>query len=642
VETGTRGLTPQSLRQVPELRYVNADHNVARYRAIMRCFYQEYKRLKYWLKPEEVHAIVSGWDVLPGYTLEMCTSDLDQLVEWQNLTARHDGGRSSTLEEYLKKKMQYLMRPYSIEIERLLESLEKVTGYGGSLESSLFDTIADRLFDVRRDADSLDPAAALALWNELYRSFVSLHENAADYIASLQTARADEMMVTEAFLIFKEKLTGYLQNFVQALQRSAYKIEGNLARINDNVRDLFLEKAAEGELDKPRLEEAPDREELLEEFRQGWDNIRRWFIGEGGAPSELTLLERATKDAIARIVRSAIRIQERKRSGLSRKKELEHLARWFAGMEDVDDAHRLGGYAFGLFPTRHLQGEDLRDSDSADMSMWVERPTAKMLRSRSRKRGERGEPDPVRDNAERKRREKEAFLARQVEEWKAIEALVARGTVRMSELGTVTSATRMRLLGWIGRCITAGGGHAFTTPEGVRIRMTNPRTRERTVLVSEDGELHLADYELTFALTEAARGAAGLREAAEGRDGYERPEEAGLREAAAGRDEDENSEVAGLREAAGREGAEFTEAAGPRKAVAVRVGDEQSQSQAAAGRTREEHPEAAGLREAASNHAEEVRPEADGLREVAAGRDGNARPEATPQDTTVRSGGDTR
>lgn len=505
------GLPPQSLRHVPELKYVNAE-NVVRYRAIMRFFYQEYKRLRYWLKPEEVFAGVSEWGVWPGYTIEQCQADLDQLVEWQNLTARHDGGRSTTLEEYLKKKMQYLLRPYSIEIERLLETLEKVTGYGGSLESSLFDTIADKLFAIRRDADQLNPETALELWNILYRSFVSLHENAADYIASLHTAKAEEMMVAEAFLVFKEKLTNYLQNFVQALQRSAYKIEGNLLRINANVRDMFLEKAVEGELNKPRLEDVPDREALLEELRQGWENIQRWFIGEGGSPSELTLLERATKDAIARIVRSAIRIQERKRSGLSRKKELEHLARWFAGLHAMEDAHRLAGFAFGLFPTRHLQGEDLRDSDRADMSMWEERPTVRTLRSRSRKRGERQESGPVRDNEQRKRREREAFLLRQAEEWKAVEALLAKGKVRISELGKVPSQTRLRLLHWIGRCMTAGANHSFVTPEGVRIRMTNPRTEERTVLVSEDGELHMADYELVFMLTDAAREAAAARE----------------------------------------------------------------------------------------------------------------------------------
>jgi uncharacterized protein (TIGR02677 family) len=505
MEDGGPGLPVQSVRLVTELKYVTVD-NVVRYRAIMRFFYQEYKRLRYWLKPEEVFAAVQAWNVWPGYTLELCQSDLDQLVEWQNLTARHDGRRSSTLEEYLKKKMQYFLRPYSIEIERLLESLEKVTGYGGSLEASLFDTIAEKLLVIHRSGVEMQPEEALELWNVLSNAFVNLHNNAADYIASLHTARAEEMLVTEAFLIFKEKLTDYLQNFVQALQRSAYKIEGNLLRIDEDVRDAFLAKVMEGELRKPRLEDEPDPDELLAEYHQGWENINRWFVSEGNAPSELTLLERATKDAIARIVRSAIRIQERKRSGLSRKKELEYLAAWFNSVETVEEAHQLAALTFGLSPTRHLQGEDLRDSDSAEMSSWQERPMVRTLRSRSRKRGERLPVDAVQDNGRRKQREREAFKLRQAEEWQLIATLLARGSVKMSELGPVTAQERMRILQWIGRCMTAGKQHAFVTPEGVRIQMMNPRTEKRAVLLAEDGELDMVDYELHFMLTDAATG----------------------------------------------------------------------------------------------------------------------------------------
>lgn len=503
-------LNVQALRSVPELKYVNAD-NVVRYRAIMRFFYQEYKRLNYWLKPEDVYAGVMAWGAVPDYTIEQCVGDLEQLEEWGNLASRHDGGRAATLEEYMKKKMQYLLRPYSIEIERLLETLEKVTGYGGSLESTLFDTIADKLFEIRRTAGEMTPEAALELWTSLYDAFKRLHENAADYIASLQTAKAEEMMVTESFLIFKDRLTNYLQNFIQALQRSAYKIEGNLEKIGAGVVSGFLEQVVAAELDKPRLEEAPSREELLAELQQGWANLQRWFLGDGTSPSELTLLERATKDAIARIVRSVIRMQERKRSGTNRRKELEYLGQWFARLDKLDDAHRLAGLTFGLFRTRHLQGEDLRESDRADQSMWDESPTVRTLRSRSRKRTGRQETEPIPENEARKRRERELFLKRQAEEWEAVRALVERGMLRISELGTVTAKTRLRLLQWIGRC-SAAPKHTFVTPEGVRISLVNANTKQRAVLVSEDGEMHMPDYELAFALTDAAREVAAASE----------------------------------------------------------------------------------------------------------------------------------
>lgn len=490
--------TLQSLRGVTELKYVNAE-NVMRYRAIMRFFYQEYQRLRYWLKPEEVYEGLVSWGIFEQYTFEQCQMDLEQLVEWKNLASRHDGGRSATVEEYLRKKYQYLLTPYSIEIERLLETLETVRGYGGSLEPTLFDTIADKLFLIRSKADIFEPGEALELWNELYESFKRLHQTSVDYIASLQTSRAEELMATDAFLVYKETLTDYLQNFVQALQRRAYKIEGNLRQISSHVRDLFLEQIAADELRKPRLEDTPAQEDLLNELLQGWHNLQRWFMGEGNAPSELMLLERATKDAIARIVRCVLRIQERKRSGLSRRKELDYLGQWFYNTETLDEAHCLAAYVFGLFPTRHLQGEDLRESDRADLSMWQEKPTIRALRSRSRKRTDRHDTEPVREHAERRERAKERILETQREELRLLMQMVGLGEVKMSELGVVSSQTRLRLLSWIGRCISSSASK-FRTPEGIEVSLSRPNPGETTVLYCEDGELELPDYRLFFAM----------------------------------------------------------------------------------------------------------------------------------------------
>lgn len=486
-------------KSILEMKYVSAD-NHARYRAIMHFCYLAYKRLNYWVRPEEIYATLKEWNVSPGYTQEQCQSDLNQLVEWKNLAARHDGGRASSLEEYMRKKMQYLMTPYSIEIERLLESLEKVTGYGGSLEASLFDTIEQKLIQIRLNTAEMGPEEALELWQSLHQSFVKLHENAADYMASLQTARAEEMMVAESFFIFKDKMIDYLKNFVQALQRNAYRIEDSMGQIGNGVRDLFLEQALEGELARPTLEEQPDRKELLREMRQGWDNIRRWFIGNIGADSELTLLERATKDAIARIVRSAIRIQERNRVGLNRKKELEYLARWFDREQSLEEAHQLAAYAFGLFATRHLQGEDLRSSDSAEMSMWEENPTKRQIRSRSRKRGERTDAEPVKNNEERKRREKEQYRAAQQEETLLMAKMLERKSIRISQIGIVSPQIRSWMLSWIGRCLNAGTkrGFTFTTPEGILIRLVRASNGERALLHAEDGDLEMEDYELRF------------------------------------------------------------------------------------------------------------------------------------------------
>ncbi|MCP3776016.1 TIGR02677 family protein [Paenibacillus sp. MZ04-78.2] len=508
---------PHTFQNISELKYVNADHNSLRYRVIMRYIYQEYQRMRYWLKPEEIYAGVQEWNLLENYTLDMCQSDLEQLVQWKNLSPRHDGGRVATVEEYLRKKFQYFLTPYSIEIERMLEGLEKIRGYGGSLEPTLFDTIAECLNKIRLGTsegsdDTLTAAEAHQLWSELIAAFTRLQKTSVDYIASLQTSRAEELMATEAFLAYKETLTEYLRNFVQALQRKAYRIEAQLQQMRPGLLQQFWEKVVAEELARPTLEEEFTGEQLLADMQESWDGLHRWFVGEAYGESELMLLEISTKETIARVVRSVLRIQERRRSGLSRRRELDYLARWFYRCQTPEEAHRLAAAVFGLFPARKLQGQDERTTESTTQSMWQEQPTVRPLRSRSRQRLERDDAPTEIVNHDRQKKEAKLKLFRQrQEELELLMRLTDRPVVKMSELGIVNGTTRLRLLYWIGRCLQAGRGHAFRTPEGIEVKLINPGVRNRVVLQCTDGQLEMPDYQLRVSWTGVDRGEAASR-----------------------------------------------------------------------------------------------------------------------------------
>ncbi|MBB6672190.1 TIGR02677 family protein [Cohnella nanjingensis] len=487
-------ISPSALRAVPELNYLNAI-NVARYRAIMRYMYLEYQRLKYWLKPEEIYEGVQTWGILDGYTLDLCLSDLEQLKSWGNLASRHDGGRALSLEEYMRKKSQYLLTPYAIEIERMLESLEKVKGYGGSLETSYFDTIAACVRQVRENTGRMDEGESLRNWELLYGAFKTMHENAADFIASLNSMQAEEMMATDGFLAMKENLVNYLQHFVKSLQRNAYRIEGQLLKITNPHIELYLTHVTEDELSKPRLEEAKSGEETLLELRQGWRNLMRWFVGDEAGQSELTLLEKAAKETIAKVVRSAVRLQERRRGGASRRLDLETVARRFAELDSLEEAHRLGAYVFGLFPSRHLQGEDRRETERSDASTWDEPPNIRLIRSRSRRRAVRGASEPMRNQSAKREAYREQVQEMLAEEQAFVDRMLAYGSVSISELAPMNGKERMRLLQWIGRC-TAAASRTFVTADGCIVAVRSPAAGETGVLRCNDGELVMPDYRI--------------------------------------------------------------------------------------------------------------------------------------------------
>jgi uncharacterized protein (TIGR02677 family) len=465
----------------------------------MRFIYQEYQRLNYWLRPEQVYEGVMAWNVINDYTLEQCQIDLEKLSEWGNLSSRHDSGNALTVEEYLRKKYQYLISPYSIEIERLLENLESLHGYGGSLEPTLFDTIADILLIIHDKSGPYSEKEALGLWNTLQETFQKLYKTSADYIASLYTERAESLMATDSFLLYKDSLTAYLKDFVQTLQRRSYKIEGYLQQIHQNKKDSFLQSVVDDEWKIPKLESTISKEEYMEELSWKWDSLYRWFYGESGSSSEMLQLEHASKEAIIKIVRSALRIQERKRSAINRRRELDYLGKWFYQIDKLEDAHRLAAHVFGLFRTRHLQGEDVITSDSNEKSMWKEPTNIRILRSRSRKKNERQESEVVVDHSLQKRLIREKFLKKQKREFEFLVRMVEMGSFSISEIGQASAEMRLQILYWISRC-TLAPELSYQTPEGVRISLEVPPDSNRTILKCEDGSLELLNYRFLFSL----------------------------------------------------------------------------------------------------------------------------------------------
>lgn len=486
------------IKPVPETKYLHAE-NVARYRLIMRLFYENHRKLKSWLKAEEVYAGVMRWDLLDHYSLEECQRDLEVLSEWGNLTSRHDGGRATTIEEYLRKRFRYQMTPYAIEIERMLENLEGLQGYGGSLEPTLLERIVGYVTRIR-DTSAFAEGEAWQLWQDLQGAFRQLHENASDYLASLQTGKAEEFMRTEQFLLYKDTLTHYLRNFVLSLQRYGGQLEAMLRETPAMIWETFLKAVTEDEERMPSLDERLPFAERQQRHREEWETFVQWFAGNEWDASDLLFLERATKESIARLIKIALAIQEKSRWGISRKKELDYLGQWFLHLEDVDEAHKLGAFTFALYKTRHFQGEGERTSDSADLSLWEEAPIVRELKSRSRIRRKAGETEAIRERKEEQQRAKAAFLAQKAEEEAILRQWKDKGTFRMSDLGPMRARERQILLLWISRCV-ANRSHKAQTPDGLEICLQFPPNGQRAQLQFEDGMFDLPDFCLTIRTT---------------------------------------------------------------------------------------------------------------------------------------------
>lgn len=135
------------IRSLTETKYLNVD-NTDRYRPIVRFFYLEYEKLRYWMYPEEVFEELHKEEYFKDYTEEQCRQDLEVLTRWGNLSAIQDTKRVTSIEEFKNKKYRYQLTDYSVEIERMVIRLENLSIEGASLEPTLLEKIRSSLSEI--------------------------------------------------------------------------------------------------------------------------------------------------------------------------------------------------------------------------------------------------------------------------------------------------------------------------------------------------------------------------------------------------------------------------------------------------------------------------------------------------------------
>ncbi len=92
-------ITEKLTKPITEVNYLRAE-NVDRYRLIIRFFFEQYEKINYWLYKEDVYEALKQTNLFLDYTIEMCQSDLQALLEWKNLIAMQDSSKVSTIEEF--------------------------------------------------------------------------------------------------------------------------------------------------------------------------------------------------------------------------------------------------------------------------------------------------------------------------------------------------------------------------------------------------------------------------------------------------------------------------------------------------------------------------------------------------------------
>ena len=486
------------MKPIIETKYLTAE-NCWRYRAILRYFYLQYEKISYWFYKEEIFEVLKSNLYFSAYTIELCQQDLDTLVQWGNLVPMQDTSRVSTIEEFKNKQFRYQLSEYAVEIERLTIKLENIYIEGASLEPTLFERIRDAVLKIGQMIDA-EPKTVGAWWKDLHTDFKRLNQNYQDYVRSFYSRKAEELMKSREFVVYKDNLVEYLRDFVKGLQKNAYFIEEAMRGTNQDKINNILEKAFVFEKSIPRMDIDVSDDALRDNIYGKWQSINDWFVGTPSRISEAAKIYDITNEIIRKITRFASQIAESRSSAANRREEYRKLCDMFLACDDIKEAHKLSAAAFGLANSRHIKSLTERTTESMSSSVYDEQPVQVEIKPKVRGFREKSIRPPIDFKTEKKQKIRAEYIRQLEEEKQIMDSYIENGQIVIKDLPVIEQHVRLTLLKWIGKA-SAATGKAAKTEDGRLFRLVLPSKGERCILRSEDGNLEMPAYVLMFEST---------------------------------------------------------------------------------------------------------------------------------------------
>lgn len=480
-----------------ETRYLSVE-NADRYRSIMRLFYLNYEKMRYWMYQEEVYEALKQSEYFSSYTPEQCQQDLKALTEWKNLMTIQDTRKVASIEEFKNKKFRYQLSEYSVEIERMVIRLENLFVEGASLEPTLLERLRIQLSKLE-EISKKDQEAVYSWWNDLNHDFVRLNQNYQDYMRELNSVKAEEMMRTREFLLFKDRLIDYLRSFVKSLQMNVGKIEQSIRQAAPSSVHQIISQVTAYELSIPRIDVEVDEEGIRERMEGRWESIRSWFLGNPGtnSGSEAAKVFDTTNEIIRKITRYAARISESSNNGANRREEYHKLAVMFGRCTDMEQAHRLSALVFGIEKPVHLKGDIQRKTESMNSGVYEEDPLMITVTPRVRTYKEKGRRKGIVDRTAEKQAMKEAELRRIREERQLLKGYIQGGRLDFEALPVLDPHTRDVFLAWLSKAME-GKERRAKTEEGQHYHVEEKQPGERCVVTCTDGSFSMPAYSIVF------------------------------------------------------------------------------------------------------------------------------------------------
>lgn len=490
-----------NFKKVVESKYLSVE-NAERYRAICRFFYEQHEQYNPYLSRKDVWEFLKGYENFKDYTLDELEADLKFLSEHNNLTTIQDSSNQKTYEEFKNRRFLYQCTDYTIEIERMMLTLEQtVKNVRGSLDSDLVEKLLleiEKLEEAELEGE-LGQAERIVIfnnWKELIHRFEQLNQETADYLSHINGEKMEKLMSNEAFLPFKSKFVHYLRDFIMSIQTNSIMIEKQIALIDEEKIADVINQLIKYQMDIPRIDdEVISEEELYKMYERKWNGLREWFSPYSQQNKGVRFLIQQTRSTIQKITKIAQQISERSFQNQGKTNDFLRLADIFKSIEDVNECHKMASIIFGSQSSRRIEAIP-QESNIEDENVWYFEPHQVEIKEKNLNPAkEKAKGSVKRDKGKEEELRREYILNKEQEE-KLLNETITDGRIVISKLGVIQPSVRKTILKMLAKS-SYNPSKLNHLDDGRKYRVKK-RSNETISLQSTDGVLRMPDFELVF------------------------------------------------------------------------------------------------------------------------------------------------
>jgi uncharacterized protein (TIGR02677 family) len=455
----------------------------------------------------------TGWDEpVDDVALQRAMA---QLTSWGLLevTQNHAASYASP-EDFERRNLQWSMtRRGEAAISGVLHAFDELRSAVG-LQPAVLDAIGDllgQLADVLEGPERYDRAPRVHLMlAEVENHMAALVASVRQFSGHLQALLREDATDDGVFLEVKRRTVTYLEEYAEGVERRHRRVRAGVERLRRLGVAVLFDVAVDGANLAPTPAGDPGPVWIAERRRR-WAGLEDWFAPVGGSEPRIAELLRVARTAIIELLRVLERRWDQRRRAASVATDLRRLAGWFTDCVDDDEAHRLFGVAFGLWPARHAHLSPMDGEARDGRRSWSETTPVEVAPSlrTSGSLANRGRVRPVANpaalRAARQREQAETLLAHH-----AIRAALATdGTVRLSRFDQLPEVEFRELLDLLAVGLDAERGsdgtrRALSLDGQVEVVLRDDGSGRVAALRTDSGVLQGPDLIVTISLTNAA------------------------------------------------------------------------------------------------------------------------------------------